>query len=160
MKYYYVSDILNRELIANNGISKNEEGYIFLFTTLTQEINVAFNLKGLKEWTLYEVDAKSFVETPISEPKALYGSEFHFSLKQEIIQPKYIKFIKDVRYDYWELLELSEFEKSNVLGWEYEKYVDFARTDSERLIHFNRINKSDYSQISIDEFNKRWCSDN
>ncbi len=101
-KYWHISPVENKENILSEGIKCSEDGYVYMITSLEEGIDlfdvkvsmpdmIAFNQVFLNKYDLYEIDAEGLERKTQPDNVAEILPDLQKRVKQNVIQPKYVK---------------------------------------------------------------------
>lgn len=151
MKYYHLSPIENKESILDTGLHSNEG--IFLFTNIEQAIHIATNQLGINEYSIFEVSKAGITGNLSNDNVADFGSEHQWILKQELVEAKYITFIKDESFNMYDSINEAEAKKFKAYGYSEEQIINMMRCFPERLARYNEVNGTNLTPLKSIEFN-------
>jgi hypothetical protein len=91
--FYHISSIEAVEHIATNGITADEEGYIYMLDTNSLEIvdTVAVNQLFLEQYYLYEIDPTGITAELEPDEVAEFTASHHLRIKQAALESRFIK---------------------------------------------------------------------
>ena len=118
-KYWHISPIENKDNILSEGIKCSEDGYIYMITSLEERIDlfdvkvsmpdmIAFNQVFLKKYDLYEIDAEGLDRKTQPDNVAEMFSDLQKRVKQNVIQPKYVKYLGTFETNWKEVITYCE----------------------------------------------------
>lgn len=143
MKYFHISEIENKESILLNGLKSNGNA-IFLFDDISQAENIAVNQLGINEFSLFEIDPKGILKNIKQDNVAEFGSSHQWYLELDLIEPRRIKRLSDVKKNIFDMINESEYSKHKAMGYSDEQYIEILKNFPERLARHNLLNGTDY----------------
>ncbi|MDQ1165892.1 hypothetical protein [Flavobacterium sp. SORGH_AS_0622] len=149
--YYHISAIKNKESILANGLI-SDESEIFLCTSFDQLKMIAFNQLFLNEYSIFEVSTEGLTGEIIQDNVAEVGSGFQYIVKQNKIESKYLKFVNDAKFHYFDLAEDTNRVKARVFGMDEDQYIEMLVSTNEKWCeHYNaKYNKNiSYNQPKV-----------
>ena len=118
MKYYHITNTDAKTIVSilENGIRCNSDGEIFVFENKSLGLNnvvntvadlIANNQIFLKEYVMFEIDAKGFNTELINDNVAEFASAQQWYIKQPFIDKKYIKIYGKFKTNYKDFFNIS-----------------------------------------------------
>ncbi|MHC0440992.1 hypothetical protein [Flavobacterium sp. 3-210] len=134
-KYYHITDIENKESILANGLI-SEESEIFVCDNFDQLKMIAFNQLFITEYSIFEISREGFSVKLIQDNVADFGSGHQYILQQSKIENKYIKFVEDAKFHYFDLAEETNRVKAKAFGFNEEQYIEMLVSASQKWCDF------------------------
>jgi hypothetical protein len=116
--YFHITAVEKIDSVRKNGIKANEDGQIFVFTSMIVSEAIATNQLGfVDEFAVFRIDSKGITGEVIMDLDAEFEAPYQRIIIQEKISKRHIEFIGSFIINpneptEWELLKLRELE-----GW-------------------------------------------
>ncbi|MFD2726269.1 hypothetical protein [Hyunsoonleella rubra] len=158
MKYYHITPTRNKLSIMSSGLKSNDKHEIFVFTDPIQSIFIATNQLGIAQFTMFEISSKGITGTIESDNVADFGSVNQLIIKQGLIEAKYIEHLHDIDANMLDMINTTEELKLKKMGYNKAEIIDTMRLYPERTNRYNIVHGTNYTVLSIDEFNRKYSA--
>lgn len=129
-KYYHLTETENVESVLKEGLLANEEGEIFLFDRLDASMHIAANVFSNDKMAIMEINAQGIQSEITKDNVAEFFAEHLFIVKQDKIEPKYVRFKRNLEFSlfgYDLIMELKRLDSYS---------MDFAKEPYEEKLLF------------------------
>lgn len=137
--YYHISPIENRDSILKEGL-KSERKQIFVSDCEEQLILIAHSQIGLPEYSVFEIMPTGIKGKIEWDNVAEIGAGHQFIINQNLINPEYIRHLRDVKWNYWDLAEYANRKiNKKVFGVDDESFLEQMISGSKEWCdHYNQ----------------------
>ncbi|MDR2232933.1 MAG: hypothetical protein LBE56_07405 [Tannerella sp.] len=106
---YHITNVMNVDSILINGLKCNDEGQIFFFDNKMFKWNdkeyivmqhIGANQIFLEKYAIFKINSKGIKTDIINDNVAEITSIFQFYINQDVISPKYLKFVGYYPHNY------------------------------------------------------------
>jgi hypothetical protein len=149
--FYHISPTKNKESILTNGLKSND-GYIFFFTNISQQIHIAANQLRICEYSVFQILPEGFTVPLENDNVAEMGSEHQVYIRQDLIKPQFVKHLNDVNDNMYDIIEASAYPMFKGMGWSDEQYIELVRMFPDRIKRYNEVNGTNYTVIETPMF--------
>ena len=111
--YYHLTSFEKWAFVQNHGLKAGENGYIYLLDTKDVDGAVAFDELGLFDFAVFRIDPEGIKSPLIPDKSGEWTDKHQFKVKQNLIKPKYVKFLgmkRILRHD--EIIKLVNKKKA------------------------------------------------
>ncbi|MCZ8297004.1 MAG: hypothetical protein O9297_07275 [Flavobacterium sp.] len=136
--YYHITSINNKEEILKNGIISSTN-QIWVTDREEQIPFVASNRSFLNEFSVFAISSNNVTGKIEQDRVAEIGAKYQFIINQNCINPEHLIHVRDERWNKWELLEMVERIRYDVMGRNAEEMLRiFIQSDAEWCEHYNK----------------------